>query len=145
MSHTPPATFVATQELNADLDTPVTAYLKAAQGETVSFLLESVEAGEKLGRYSFIGVGEQGKFQYRDGQVQRTGVFEEFSGPEGDPLASLFHATRRPVTLPAGLPAFIGGAVGYAAYDIIRAKGNTSYGIGSALARITRAIAELFG
>ena len=121
MSHTPPATFVATQELNADLDTPVTAYLKASQQESVSFLLESVEAGEKLGRYSFIGVGEQGKFQYRDGQVQRTGVFEEFSGPEGDPLASLFHATRRPVTLPAGLPAFIGGAVGYAAYDIIRA------------------------
>ena len=56
-------TFVATQELNADLDTPVTAYLKVAQNEAVSFLLESVEAGEKLGRYSFIGVGEQGKFE----------------------------------------------------------------------------------
>ncbi|MBX8467099.1 hypothetical protein K5D85_18305, partial [Deinococcus sp. RIT780] len=56
---------VATQELNADLDTPVTAYLKAAQGEPVAFLLESVEAGEKLGRYSFIGVGEQGRFEAR--------------------------------------------------------------------------------
>lgn len=60
LAHPPLA--VAVQELNADLDTPVTAYLKAAQGETVAFLLESVEAGEKLGRYSFIGVGEQGRF-----------------------------------------------------------------------------------
>ena len=123
MTHTN-TTFVATLDLNADLDTPVTAYLKASQQENVSFLLESVEAGEKLGRYSFIGVGEQGKFQYRNGQVNRTGVFGEYTGPETDPLASLFHATRRPVTVPAGLPGFIGGAVGYAAYDIIRAYEN---------------------
>ena len=46
---TPPPLCLAVRELNADLDTPVTAYLKAAQGEGVSFLLESVEAGEKLG------------------------------------------------------------------------------------------------
>lgn len=119
--HPPHATAVVTQELNADLDTPVTAYLKVAQNEPVSFLLESVEAGEKLGRYSFIGVGEQGKFEYRNGMLQTTGVFGDFAGPEADPLARLFHATRRPVSLPAGLPGFIGGAVGYAAYDIIRA------------------------
>ncbi|RJF71097.1 anthranilate synthase component I [Deinococcus cavernae] len=114
-------TAVAVQELNADLDTPVTAYLKVSQGEALSFLLESVEAGEKLGRYSFIGVGEQGKFEYRAGQLTMSGVFGEFAGPEADPLARLFHATRRPVDVPAGLPGFIGGAVGYAAYDIIRA------------------------
>lgn len=116
-----PAPFLALRELNADLDTPVTAYLKAARGEEVSFLLESVEAGEKLGRYSFIGVGQQGQFIYHAGQVQSSGVFGDFTGPEADPLARLYAATVRPLTLPEGLPAFVGGAVGYAAYDIIRA------------------------
>ncbi|MVN86499.1 anthranilate synthase component I [Deinococcus sp. HMF7620] len=116
---------VAMQELNADLDTPVTAYLKAAQGEEVAFLLESVEAGEKLGRYSFIGVGEQGRFEARGGQVVSSGLFGEFAGPEADPLARLYHGVTRgevagTVPLPAGLPALIGGAVGYAAYDLIR-------------------------
>ncbi|MFC4427542.1 anthranilate synthase component I [Deinococcus navajonensis] len=112
---------LALQELNADLDTPVTAYLKAAQGETVSFLLESVEAGEKLGRYSFIGIGEQGTFTCHAGEVRSTGIFGDFEGPEADPLARLYRATTRPVPVPPGLPAFLGGAVGYAAYDIIRA------------------------
>jgi anthranilate synthase component 1 len=112
---------VAVRELNADLDTPVTAYLKVAQGERISFLLESVEAGEKLGRYSFIGVGESGRFEYHAGQVRSTGVFGAFEGEEADPLARLYHSTVRPVPLPAGLPALIGGAVGYASYDIIRA------------------------
>lgn len=114
-------TYIAVQELNADLDTPVTAYLKVAQGEKISFLLESVEAGEKLGRYSFIGVGEQGQFVYQGGQVSSSGLFGDYAGPEADPLARLYHATVRPAPLPAGLPAFVGGAVGYAAYDIIRA------------------------
>ncbi|GAA5531683.1 anthranilate synthase component I [Deinococcus aluminii] len=116
-----PPLAVAVQELNADLDTPVTAYLKVAQGHPLSFLLESVEAGEKLGRYSFIGVGEQGRFAYRAGRVTSRGTFGDFDGPEADPLARLYHAATRPVSLPAGLPAFIGGAVGYAAYDLIRA------------------------
>ena len=114
-------TCLAVHELNADLDTPVTAYLKAAQGETVSFLLESVEAGEKLGRYSFIGVGEQGTFRACAGRVQSSGQFGDFDGEEADPLARLYRVTTRPLDVPAGLPALVGGAVGYAAYDIIRA------------------------
>lgn len=112
---------VATQELNADLDTPVTAYLKAAQGEPVAFLLESVEAGEKLGRYSFIGVGEQGRFEARGTHVTSSGTFGTHDGPVPDPLAHLYAAATRPAPVPAGLPALIGGAVGYAAYDLIRA------------------------
>lgn len=120
-SHPRPATHVAVRELNADLDTPVTAYLKVARGHPVSFLLESVEAGEKLGRYSFIGVGEAGRFTYRAGRVESRGTFGDFGGPEADPLARLYGAAVRPVPLPAGLPAFVGGAVGYAAYDLIRA------------------------
>ncbi|GGB54153.1 anthranilate synthase component I [Deinococcus soli (ex Cha et al. 2016)] len=111
---------VAVQELNADLDTPVTAYLKVAQGETVTFLLESVEAGEKLGRYSFIGVGEQGRFEARGAHVTSSGTFGDFDGQDTDPLARLYHATVRPATVPGGLPALIGGAIGYAAYDLIR-------------------------
>lgn len=118
-------TFVAAQELNADLDTPVTAYLKVARGHGVSFLLESVEAGEKLGRYSFIGVGERGRLTYRGGRAHTTGAFGTFQGAEADPLGRLYDATVRPIAqqdaLPAGLPALIGGAVGYAAYDLVRA------------------------
>ncbi|WP_291426514.1 anthranilate synthase component I [Deinococcus sp.] len=117
----PDTVYTAVHELNADLDTPVTAYLKAAQGETVSFLLESVEAGEKLGRYSFIGAGEQGRFTYRAGKVKSSGVFGAFEGEVNDPLARLYAVTTRRVEVPVGLPTFIGGAVGYAAYDIIRA------------------------
>ncbi|GHF28756.1 anthranilate synthase component 1 [Deinococcus metalli] len=118
---TPDTLHLAVTELNADLDTPVTAYLKVAQGETVTFLLESVEAGEKLGRYSFIGVGEQGRFEYRAGHVHSSGVFGDGTGPDADPLARLYAAITRTVPVPDGLPAFVGGAVGYAAYDIVRA------------------------
>ena len=114
-------TQIAFKELNADLDTPVTAYLKASQGEQISFLLESVEAGEKLGRYSFIGIGEQGQFKYRAGSIESSGVFGAFKGADPDPLDRLYSVITRPVQVPAGLPAFIGGAVGYAAYDLIRA------------------------
>ena len=90
-------TFVAAQELNADLDTPVTAYLKVAQGHGVSFLLESVEAGEKLGRYSFIGVGERGRLTYRGGVAHTTGAFGRFRGAEANPLGRLYDATVRPI------------------------------------------------
>ncbi len=116
--------FVALRELTADLDTPVTAYLKATQDGGVSFLLESVEAGERLGRYSFIGVGEQGRFELRGGVAQLSGVLSGQSVPEhlptSDPLGLLYSRIGRPVAVPAGLPTFIGGAVGYAAYDLIR-------------------------
>ncbi|MFC4453332.1 anthranilate synthase component I [Deinococcus sonorensis] len=115
---------ITVRELTADLDTPVTAYLKAAQGQPVSFLLESVEAGERMGRYSFIGVGEQGRFELRGGVALLSGVLAAGGQPErvptSDPLSLLYGRVRQPVPVPAGLPTFIGGAVGYAAYDLIR-------------------------
>lgn len=114
----------ALQELNADLETPVTVYLKVTQDEPLSFLLESVEAGEKLGRYSFIGVGAQGQFVYQDGQLQTSGVFGDRHSQVEDPLACLYELVKCHVDIPEGLPAFIGGAVGYAAYDLIRAYEN---------------------
>jgi len=94
------------REVAADLETPVSAYLKVARGD-FSFLLESVEGGERLARYSFIGTEP-----YR---VLRTGAGER----GGDPLLQIEDELRRYqlVSVP-GLPRFHGGAVGYLAYEV---------------------------
>ena len=97
------------REVAADLETPVSAYLKVREGR-YSFLLESVEGGERLARYSFIGANP-----YR---VIRTGPGEDY---EGDPLKPLEEALAglQAVELP-GLPRLTGGAVGYVSYEAIR-------------------------
>ena len=97
-------------EINADLETPVSAYLKIATGP-YSFLLESVEGGERLARYSFIGT--------EPFQVVKTGPGQEQG--EVDPL-NIIKATLdqyKPVGV-QGLPRFQGGAVGYLAYDTVK-------------------------
>ena len=98
------------REINADLETPVSAYLKIAQGP-YAFLLESVEGGEQLARYSFIGAGP-----YR---VVTTGPGRPHG--EVDPLRIVEEELGRHtlVSIP-GLPRFHGGAVGYLAYDAVR-------------------------
>ena len=98
------------RELNADLETPVTAYLKVAR-KPYSFLLESVEGGERLARYSFIGT--------EPSWVLKTG--EGYPGGAVDPLAPLQQrlAKYRVVPLPE-LPRFHGGFVGYLGYDTVR-------------------------
>ncbi|AWN23176.1 anthranilate synthase component I [Deinococcus irradiatisoli] len=125
ISLSPPVTFTEVRELNADLDTPVSAYLKVTGGaQKLSFLLESVEGGERQARYSFIGVGEVGRFTLRGKTATLSGVLGEQTVDTSDPLELLYSKVLRPVTLPAekfnGLPPFFGGAVGYAAYDLIR-------------------------
>ncbi|WP_322795966.1 anthranilate synthase component I [Tepidiforma sp.] len=97
------------REVTADLETPVSAFLKVRTGP-YSFLLESVEGGERLARYSFIGTQP-----YR---VLRTGPGQEW---EDDPLVPVEQelARFRQVTTP-GIPAFTGGAIGYVAYDAVR-------------------------
>jgi anthranilate synthase component 1 len=99
------------REVAADLETPVSAYLKVARGD-FSFLLESVEGGERLARYSFIGTEP-----YR---VLRTGAGSVVEST-GDPLVHIEDELRRlkPVHVP-GLPRFHGGAVGYLAYEVAR-------------------------
>lgn len=94
------------REIVADLETPVSAYLKTARGP-YSFLLESVEGGERLARYSFIGAEPY--------LVLRAG--EE----RVDPLLSIVKelGKYRLVSVP-GLPPFHGGAVGYLAYETVR-------------------------
>lgn len=101
-----------TAELLADLETPVSAYAKL-RGRGPSFLLESVEGGEHVSRYSFVGCNPRR-------------VFSASTEAGGDPLAELEAemARYRPVELP-GLPPFTGGAVGYLGYEYIRALERT--------------------
>jgi anthranilate synthase component 1 len=111
------------RELPADLDTPVSVYLKLA-GHGASFLLESVEGGEQIGRYSFIGVEPSARLAFNGQSVTRrvNGRATTFDLPKGnDPLHVLQAELARfkPVVLP-GLPRFVGGLVGYLGYDVVR-------------------------
>ncbi len=110
--------------LLADLETPVSVYLKLSQSGKNAFMLESVEGGEQVGRYSFLGVNPRGVAIFRNGEVTLTLDGETTQRPlaEGeDPLhvvKSTFEA-ENPVVLP-NLPRFVGGAVGYISYDVVR-------------------------
>ena len=92
------------REINADLETPVSAYLKIARGD-YSFLLESVEGGERLARYSFIGT--------EPSLILKTG-----DGNSVDPLLMIEKEFQKFRLVPvAGLPRFHGGMVGYLAFN----------------------------
>ena len=98
------------REIDADLETPVTAYLKVVK-PPFSFLLESVEGGERLARYSFIGTEPYSVLKTGPGQ------------PDGavDPLALIKRELDKYRLIPIpDLPRFHGGAVGYLAYDVVR-------------------------
>jgi anthranilate synthase component I len=109
------------REVLADLETPVSAWYKVCAGAKQNFLLESVEGGERIGRYSFLGCeplwtlsarGDQCEQVFRDGQ-QLTHT--------GDPFVILDACLKpfRPVHLPE-LPPGIGGLFGYWGYELIR-------------------------
>ncbi|MCB0105043.1 MAG: anthranilate synthase component I [Caldilineaceae bacterium] len=111
------------RELPADLETPVSVYLKLQSGgQSPSFLLESVEKGEQVGRYSFIGVNHPLTVSAVGDHVivgaAGGAVLEE---ERGDPLQIVkeLMAGRKSVRLP-GLPLFNGGVVGYFGYDLVR-------------------------
>lgn len=108
----------------ADLETPVSVYMKLTRAGGYSFLLESVEGGEQVGRYSFLGVNPKGVVTVKDNHVTRVlhGVSTTRPlAPDEDPLAAVKAEFERvqPVKVD-GLPRFIGGAVGYLAYDVVR-------------------------
>ncbi|MER2598993.1 MAG: anthranilate synthase component I [Caldilineales bacterium] len=114
-----------TRELPADLETPVSVYLKLRDGSP-SFLLESVEKGEQMGRYSFIGVQAPLALLARGGEVSINAaggaVLETRNGADPlDVVKELLHQ-RTPIRPPNldSLPRFIGGAVGYLSYDWVR-------------------------
>ena len=104
----------------ADLDTPLSLYLKLAN-QRYTFLLESVVGGERFGRYSFIGLPAKVRIRVQGTRVEvedRGGVSERF---EGNPLAFLREYMQRFRAAPLpGLPRFCGGLAGYFGYDTVR-------------------------
>ena len=106
--------------LAADLETPVSAFLRAAWAERECFLLESVEGGEQLGRYTFIGLSPFKRIvaRGRDLTITEGRKATRFEGDVFDVLRDALSG-HKPARLP-GLPPFTAGAVGYFAYDAVR-------------------------
>jgi anthranilate synthase component 1 len=106
--------------LMADLETPVSAFLRAAWHERECFLLESVEGGEQVGRYTFIGLTPFKRIVARGREIAIT-EGRKTTRIEGDIFAVLRDALggHKPARL-EGLPPFTAGAVGYFAYDAVR-------------------------
>ena len=110
-----------TLETFADLDTPLSLYLKLANGP-YTYLLESVQGGERFGRYSFIGLASQTRIAVYGHQVlvltgQRIAERED----DTNPLDFIGNYMKRFRAAPlAGLPRFCGGLVGCFGYDTVR-------------------------
>jgi len=107
-------------EFIGDLETPISAALKFADEENV-FLLESAEAAERFGRYSFLGFDPKRTLSYKDGLytvIDADGVREVAAK---DPFRGLAEMVGKKSIVPLpNLPAFVGGAVGYFSYDAVR-------------------------
>ena len=108
------------KSVSADLLTPVSAFLAIAEKEPYACLLESVERGEQIGRYTFLGVRPYMRVTARPGKVEieRGKRRERTSGSVFDVVKKLLRE-HRTATIP-GLPPFTAGAVGYFAYDVVR-------------------------
>src|SRR5580658_5829650 len=106
--------------LTADLETPVSAFLRAAWESPECFLLESVENGEKVGRYTFIGLNPYKRIVSR-GRAITISEGKKTIQIEGDVFATLREALsgHTPARVP-GLPPFTAGAVGFLSYDVVR-------------------------
>lgn len=104
----------------ADLRTPVSAFLNIAAGEPNAFLLESVEGGEKVGRYTFLGARPYMILRARGSEVtlERHGAAEKQQGSVFQVLDRLLRE-HKPAQV-AGLPPFTAGAVGFFAHDAVR-------------------------
>lgn len=110
-------------ECLADLDTPLAVYCKLNERSrrTNSFLLESVEGGERFGRYSMIGVSARCSIRSRDDQIEVMRDGDVVERHQGDPLAFVREFRNRfRVALRPGLPRFCGGLAGYFGYDVVR-------------------------
>ncbi|MCP4424349.1 MAG: anthranilate synthase component I [Chloroflexi bacterium] len=118
------------REFAADLETPVSVYLKLLDAMGPSFLLESVEKGEQVGRYSFVGVNPRGMASLNGRSItiersrtsQRSSTSKTRDLADGEDILAIIKAELGqfiPADLP-GLPRFSGGAVGYLGYDVAR-------------------------
>ncbi len=104
----------------SDLETPVSAFLKLGEPRR-AFLLESAEQGQRLGRYSFLGIGARASVTYADGRltVQENGRRLNITHADHfDAVADVVRGYRPPGT--SGLPPRAGGLVGYFGYDLVR-------------------------
>src|SRR5437763_10208762 len=100
----------------ADTETPVSAYLKL-RGSGPSFLLESAEGGQRVGRWSFLGARQRSVIRLDGGTLAVDGVERPFD----DPYAAVTEELARYRAAPlADLPPFAGGAVGLFGYDLVR-------------------------
>jgi anthranilate synthase component 1 len=111
--------------LVADLETPVSAFLKIAAGRPMSFLLESVEGGAVRGRYSIIGLDPdliwrtlEGRAEINRAARERHGRFEPCNATPLAALRALIAESR--IVLPAALPPMAAGVFGYLGYDMVR-------------------------
>ena len=106
-------------ETFADLDTPLSVYLKLAN-RPFSYLLESVQGGERFGRYSFIGLPAVTRIEARGNRVRIINGEQSQEVKAEDPLAFVeSYLSRFKVAPYPGLPRFCGGLVGYFAYDAV--------------------------
>ncbi len=125
-------------EAFADLETPLSLYLKLAGGSAHSFLLESVVGGERFGRYSFIGLPARTLLRATGSRTEVVADGQVVESHEGNPLDFIAAYQRRfKVALRPGLPRFCGGLAGYFGYDTVRmieprlARTRKSGGIGT--------------
>jgi anthranilate synthase component I len=108
------------KSVSADLLTPVSAFLAIANGEPNAFLLESVERGEQIGRYTFLGARPYMLVKARQGKVEiQRGRKREVLNDNVFHVVKRLLREHRPASIP-GLPPFLAGAVGYFAYDVVR-------------------------
>ena len=105
----------------ADLETPVSAFLRLAETEPEAFLLESVEGGERVGRYTFMGIEPYRRMRSWGRRIVVDEAGREPREFDGDIFAELKRelSGHRPARV-AGLPPFTAGAVGFFAYDVVR-------------------------
>lgn len=118
-------TQVVWRRLIADLETPVSAMMKLADGQKNAFLFESVQGGETRGRYSIIGLKPDLIWRCHDGkaQINRSARFDAnaFEACEGSPIQSLRELINEcQFNLPADLPPMASGLFGYLGYDLVR-------------------------
>jgi anthranilate synthase component 1 len=111
--------------LVADLETPVSAFLKVASGKPMTFLLESVEGGETRGRYSVIGLEPDLVWRSRNGNAEinrspaaQPDTFQPCPEPPLEALRALIAESR--IDLPDTLPPMAAGVFGYLGYDMVR-------------------------
>ncbi|RAI42418.1 anthranilate synthase component I [Rhodoplanes roseus] len=116
---------VVSTTLVADLETPVSAFIKVAEGKPASFLLESVEGGAVRGRYSIIGLAPDLVFRVRDGKAEivrlvrgQADIVVPCPEPPLSALRGLVADSR--IALPESLPPMAAGVFGYLGYDMVR-------------------------